>query len=469
MGLKLVGELGLDGSGFASGLKKAESLAAGAGHGIRNALIGLVGIGTIELAIQKTVESAKELGVACERLGIGSTQLQVLRKAAKDAGVEFEKVEKTLEAIDVMRRKSLTPGQEGAGSRRAAAQMGITPEMLRSQTASQLLMGPLSAKAKGTNEEVFGALLKELLPGVKGIGALIPVLKTNFGELEAHMKRFGAIMDAETIVKLKHAGDEFDLIQKIIVGTLGPALVAFADWLLAMAANKDSFLSRVLEGVSYKGREAMGLAKLPDFETSTGVSWSGKQRGDMAARMLDAVNKLEGERRPVSDLMKSTSWGLGSKGSVFEDFKQANSSAPLGQQYSELNHFLTRLITPVQDARSVAAKGAEGDMQAIRDSIAENAAKMKAEAERLKNGTLPPAGGFTGDTMHRTAKSLEVPSDSLTRVGNFLGGSQNAIMRLAQQRTAYLQRIATGIDRLSGKGVVHGGMANPNAVFVPTH
>src|ERR1039458_8550629 len=95
MGLKLVGELGLDGSGFASGLKKAESLAAGAGHGIRNALIGLVGIGTIELAIQKTVESAKELGVACERLGIGSTQLQVLRKAAKDAGVEFEKVEKT--------------------------------------------------------------------------------------------------------------------------------------------------------------------------------------------------------------------------------------------------------------------------------------------------------------------------------------------------------------------------------------
>jgi hypothetical protein len=461
MGLKLVGELGLDGSGFASGLKKAESLAAGAGHGIRNALIGLVGIGTIELAIQKTVESAKELGVACERLGIGSTQLQVLRKAAKDAGVEFEKVEKTLEAIDVMRRKSLTPGQEGAGSRRAAAQMGITPEMLRSQTASQLLMGPLSAKAKGTNEEVFGALLKELLPGIKGIGALIPVLKIHFGELEAHMKRFGAIMDAETIVKLKHVGDEFDLIQKIIVGTLGPALVAFADWLLAMASNKDSFLSRVLEGASYKRREAMGLAKLPE---------GAKDAHDMAIAALETIQTTN-QRKTTPEQFRAQ-WedyytkGLGhDRNPERAGFFNGDKSNTWTQELQYLNS----KIQPVADVRSDAAKGAEADMQAIRDSIAENAAKMKAEAERLKNGTLPPPGGFTGDTMHRTAKSLEVPSDSLTRVGNFLGGSQNAIMRLAQQRTQYLQRIAQGMDRLSGRGPARGGMANPNAVFVPTH
>jgi hypothetical protein len=100
-GLKLMAELGLDGSGFASGLKKAEGLAAGAGHGIRDALVGLVGIGTVSLAIQKTVHSAEEVANAAERLGVGTTNLQVLRKAAIDAGIEFTKLEKTFEAIDV--------------------------------------------------------------------------------------------------------------------------------------------------------------------------------------------------------------------------------------------------------------------------------------------------------------------------------------------------------------------------------
>ena len=88
-GLKLMAELGLDGTGFATGLKRAEGLAAGATRSITTALIGMVGVGTVGVAISKTVESAKELGVACERLDIGVKQIQVLRKAAIDAGVEF--------------------------------------------------------------------------------------------------------------------------------------------------------------------------------------------------------------------------------------------------------------------------------------------------------------------------------------------------------------------------------------------
>ena len=225
MGLKLIGELGLDGSGFAAGLRKAEGLAHSAGHGIREAIVGIVGIGTIGLAIHKTVESAKELVDASERLGIGVTNLQVLRKAAVDAGAEFGKLEKTFERIDVARHKALTPGQEGAGERRAFAQMGVSPEMLRSQTASQLFMGPMSQAAKGQNQEQLGPLLQQI--GLRDFGAMIPVLKTNFKELGESMKKYGGIMDAETAVKLKHLGDEFNLMSQIIVSQLGPASTRF--------------------------------------------------------------------------------------------------------------------------------------------------------------------------------------------------------------------------------------------------
>jgi hypothetical protein len=94
---------------------------------------------------------------------------------------------------------------------------------------------------------------------------------------------------------------------------------------------------------------------------------------------------------------------------------------------------------------------------------------MKAEAAARNNPDLPGVE-YTGAPMHRTAKSLEVPSDSLTRVGNFLGGSQEAITRLAEQRTQYLRRIAAGMDRLtSGRAGSSTSLAHMNAVFIPSH
>ncbi len=88
-GLKLLAEIGLDSSGFEAGLKRAEGMAHGVAEGIKSFVVQAIGVLTVEQAISKTVETAKELVETSKRLSIAPEQLQVMRQAAKDAGVEL--------------------------------------------------------------------------------------------------------------------------------------------------------------------------------------------------------------------------------------------------------------------------------------------------------------------------------------------------------------------------------------------
>jgi hypothetical protein len=422
MGLKLMAELGLDGSGFASGLKRAEGLAHSAGHGIREALVGMVGVGTIGLAIHKTVESAHELVDASERLGIGVTNLQVLRKAAIDAGAEFGKLEKSFERIDVARRKALTPGAEGSDMRRTFARMGISPDMLRSMTASQLFMGPMAQTARSMGQGQFGPLLQEL--GIRDFGAMIPVLKTNFEELEASMKKYGGIMDAETAVKLKHLSEEFSLLSNVITAHLGPAMVKLAEWIYAniLSAGKGVAGASAALGA---GTAKMGLGEM---------LWAS---------------------------LKAAGYGLNAAGARALGAPESQTTAWLKAKMAGAGFDVGAM-----GGASAAAQRPWADRQ---KAFAAALAKFAELGGHLDN----PAGGpYSGDSMKRSVKSLEVPSDSLTRVGNFLGGSQTAIMRLAQQRTQYLRQIAQNTAHLApGRGAGHvlgASMGGMNTVFVPT-
>ena len=124
MGLKIMAELGLDGKGFEAGMKRAEGLAHGVAEGLKGFVIQAVGIYTVEQAISKTVETAKELVETSRRLSIAPEQLQVMRQAAKDSGVEFQKLAELIEKTNVARDKALRPVSEGASARRA---FGVQP------------------------------------------------------------------------------------------------------------------------------------------------------------------------------------------------------------------------------------------------------------------------------------------------------------------------------------------------------
>ena len=119
------------------------------------------------------------------------------------------------------------------------------------------------------------------------------------------------------------------------------------------------------------------------------------------------------------------------------------------KSWKEQQHYLNSLIQPVEDVGTKAQTDSGNDMAQFRQSVADFQARMKAEAHALDNPT-PPV--FTGEPAKLSRKALEVPGDSLTRVGNFLGGSGNAIQRMAAQRTEFLRQIAQNTRH-------HGGAA----------
>lgn len=226
-GLKLLAEIGLDGSGFEHGMEKIGHTAT---HNLKHLIVGAFGFYGVEQAIHKTIETAEELVNESKRLDITVEQLQVLRRAAKDSGTEMEALAKAFEFVNIARDK-IFRGDKGSDKLlKDFARLGVSPAMLKTQSAASLVMGPIGHAVRGSNVADISVQLRELLG--KGFGSIIPVLKSDFEELEAKMKKLGVIMDTDTAVKLKLLGEEFSLLSQILVVQLGPALLKFTELII---------------------------------------------------------------------------------------------------------------------------------------------------------------------------------------------------------------------------------------------
>jgi hypothetical protein len=405
MGLKLMAELGLDGSGFEAGFKRAESMAHGVAEGLKGFVIQAVGVLTVEAAISKTVETAKELVETSKRLAVAPEQLQVLRQAAKQSGVELGELASAFEKIDIARQKALLPGEEGRQQRRDFGAMGITSDMLHSKTAAQLFMGPLSAMAKNRNPEEFGALLRDI--GIKGFGPLVAVLKQDFEGLGKKMKDMGAIMDTEAAVNLKLLGDELSTVATIIISQLAPAIVTVVEVMLEVIGKLHAGAAFIIERAKFElGKDNPAI---PGF-------------GGLAAQM--AQTKID----------------RGEAG---------------GFSKEEIEAAKTFLGTFNANADAAATKFDTID-ESWKTRIAEMKAEIAAEAEALKH---PKAPNFSGSSLPEKipTKALQTPGDALTHVGNFLGGMGIAA-RIEERKVNLLQQIAHNTaQQKGGAHTGHGG------------
>lgn len=416
-GLKLMAELGLDGNGFAAGFRQAKGLAAGAGEGIKHLVVGAVGIGTVEEAIRRTVETAKELVDSSERLAIAPEQLQVMREAAKQSNVEFEKLAETFEKINIARQRALIPGNEGKDARRAFSGLGIGVDQLRTQGGAQLFMGAMRQAALNRNPQELGIIFREL--GIKAFGGLIPVLKTNFEELEASMRKVGALMDTETAVKLKRLSDEFGLLGKIITSQFGPILIKLAETMY-------SALLKISKG-------AAGAAGF------YGAATAGQSPAGAAATMFKAF--FLGPLAVGAGFMTKPSWGLQEK---LMDWIFKGTDVAAGKK---------------------AQIEAEQPWQKDMDQFAAFQKRMKEEADKLDRPT--PANLESTLAPKMTNKALEAPTNSLLRIGNFLGSNQGMINQINQRKVQLLQIIANNTkQRAAPRQSTFVGDAEPT--FFPT-
>lgn len=407
-GLKLVAQLGLDGAGFQAGFKAAEGIAKSSMLSIKNMIVGAIGIGTIQMAISKTVQTANELINTSMRLDVAPKQLQLMQQAAANANFDLEKMIAIMEKLDVAREKALMPGPQGQAMRRAFMAGGIGMDALRGQTAAQLLMGPVSSLAKTKNAEQIGIIFEELSLGRRGFSNLITFLKTDFEKLSKEMDKFGAFMDTATAVQIKAATNALEFLTKIIVSNLAPVLMKFSEWMAQAVIT-------VARWVSILANAAYGAVQ-------------GKTPAQTAAALTAALGS-------------AIKYGMGlSSAEKYKEETKGQFNVGMAKQLGkeEMKYW----------------DGIQASFEKMKADFAKFAASLdNPKPPDFTKATIPPL-------MDKA--TLTVPTDNLTKVGNFLGGNGQILTRLAERQVYLLQKIHDDVRKLGqvgpnrGPSIMHG-------------
>lgn len=220
MAFRIHGEVSLDGAMFKRGLHEVGESAT---DFIKEFALGAIGIYSVQQAFEKTIDSAGELVNTSKKLDVSIEQLQVLRHAAEENGVEFGKMSTALEKFNAVRENVLNGGKGSKDQLAALGRLGINRETLQNQTAAQSIMGQISDTAQHSNAADIANDLKVVLG--RGGEELFGVLKTDFAETERELKSFGAIMDSTTAVELKQFKDGTGLISQVLEAEFAPAIV----------------------------------------------------------------------------------------------------------------------------------------------------------------------------------------------------------------------------------------------------
>ena len=410
MGLKLIGEVALDGSGFEKGLAR---LGSGAVGGFKNLLIQAFGVYGIEQAIARTVEIAGELVHASQRLGIGVEKLQLLKQAAKDAGSDLSTLVNGFEKIEKARAKALGGGAGSDATLKAFRSLGINKTQLNSMSREDMFMGPVAksvhtmnqADLEGPMEEVFG----------KAFGELIPVLLTDFQVLKKHMERLGIIMDTKTAVALDLLGNEFSLLSKIIVVQLGPALLTFLETVYKCVAGL-----------------AAGWAWVKSF-FGTGVATPEAKLSRLGASMASGFGgpspEYYAEKKRLEQEIAKDKASAAEKGMTLDQYRKDQNGDPTENAKKAALETIEKWTKPLDELRK----------------------ELSDQTERL-NKPVVAKYVFPDESKSPARKLMVDRGDALLRVGNFLGSGGSVIEGIANRQLTVLQQIADNTRPSQGNG-----------------
>lgn len=237
----IVAKVGLDGAGFKTGLASLKAQAQsfktgvmGMFRGIGGQILGALGfsagIAGISMLARSTIAAGGHIKDMAEELRIGTTELQALKAAAKDAGIEESKFEGTLRNVNLHTMEALDGNKK---YRESFERLGIDVQKFASLPLEQKLAELGNAyKASGESLEAHNDIADIL--GTKTGPAMLQVLQRISTEgmdaLTQSAIESGQVMDEETIASLDRAGDEIGRWQNKII-------VAFGGFLADMGSS----------------------------------------------------------------------------------------------------------------------------------------------------------------------------------------------------------------------------------------
>lgn len=216
----LIAKLGLDGSGFETGIKKASSLTDKFRSSVGAQLGAALSVAAVGAFASKVIETADAIGDLSEQLNISTDDVQRLQILATQTGVSFETMAKAITRVGQERLKAV---EEGGKAREYFKALGFTVAELNDSSLSNIDIITRMGKANldaGRSAQTEAALIEIL--GEKAFKAAGAISK---------LKDLGPVnlISPEQIQALGQLADRLDEIQRQIVVSAAPELNFFAD------------------------------------------------------------------------------------------------------------------------------------------------------------------------------------------------------------------------------------------------
>ena len=155
----LIAKLGLDGSAYESGLKRASSVTDKFRSSVGAQLGSALSVAAIGAFASKVIETADAIGDLSEQLNISTDDVQRLQVLASQTGVSFEAMAKSITAVSQERLKAV---EEGGKSRAYFKLLGINVADLNKNSISNIeIITRMSEahKAAGSSAQTQAAMI----------------------------------------------------------------------------------------------------------------------------------------------------------------------------------------------------------------------------------------------------------------------------------------------------------------------
>ncbi len=310
--LSLMARIGLDGSGYFLGMKKAEGAAKNLSRELNGNLKGSIaaafGTAAIVEYTRRTIEFASHLQDMSDRVDVSTDALQEWGFAAKQNGSDIDEVVGFFEKLGQAREKALSGNAEAIASFK---KLGVATGDLKKKRVEDIGLQVGKTIQNGDVQNLIGALKSV---GGKGAGALVPTFKSDLESMAADARRVGAVMRLESIEKLKSLGDQFDILAMRLRGPfadaisttlsvfkmLGTGVAAISQFIgvMSVSSGKDATAGK---GMSFSGGTAFTPFGKNVSSTQVSPSQNPKGKWDEAMEAFNKVFKDAAEQEIKDD------------------------------------------------------------------------------------------------------------------------------------------------------------------------
>lgn len=399
MGLmQLMVQLGLNATGFQTGLKQADSAAKKFGNELSHELGSKVtqafGFAAIEEGFRRTIEYGSKIKDLNIRTGISTDDLQKFDYAAAKTGTSLEAMVQGVEKLGIAQAKAKAGNTEMAAT---LQRLGLKPEQITDLANVPAHFVEIADRIRDT--DVDGQVLKDMTEALgKSARELLPAFKEGLGEAGDELVKIGGLIDQNAIDKLDAADDAMKALGASMRNVFGSVFV----WV------KDGF-------------DGLFTFLAAHWEATKGIFTGQKSYNDTFNAVMAGWANADADRKAEND---KKSERARKSGATYEAEQTQNKNAKAADeaidraQVAEAN----KILKLREQIAEVHRKGALDGMNAAQKEVAlaTEVADLKRKAQQMRD-----YGGATDSEI------LEVEKDAAERE-NQLGQAERALFKLGR-------------------------------------